>query len=132
MARYDSALSFDLRRYFGLRLSDIATTRFTWREFGDFVANLPRESALSRALAREQEEEEGDSQWGLSEQLLASVVDMLAIMLWRESKNARESNRPQPVPRPGVRPQRYGKIKMDVAAAEEFLSRRRLGQGRKE
>lgn len=49
--------------------------------------------------------------WGLPEQLLAAVVDELAIANWQRGQGKR-TDYPKPIPRPGVRDEEsttYGK-----------------------
>lgn len=56
---------------------------------------LPPGSALSFAT------EGADASWGLSEQLLATIADLLAGANWQRSGDKRLA-RPKPIQRPGV------------------------------
>ena len=66
----------------------------TWRRFGSLMKHLPDDSAFKRAftirMLREQENdgEKGSSEvdiseWTLSEQLLAHIVDLLSLSNWQ-------------------------------------------------
>lgn len=75
--------------------------RLSARRLRVLIQHLPREAALVRAL-------HGDhAEWGLTEHLLATTVDQLAISNWlfvsvNAAEDADQPERPQPVPRPGV------------------------------
>lgn len=65
------------------------------------IENLPRGAALSRALHGD------DAEWGLTEHLLAAVVDQLAISNWlfataHTPEHTAPPERPDPIPRPGL------------------------------
>ena len=60
------------------------------------AANLPPDSAVARAC-------DPDWQWGLPEQLMALVADLLAIANWQRGAGKR-SDFPRPISRPGVEP----------------------------
>lgn len=66
------------------------------------VRYRPHDAALSRAI-------DPDWRWGdLTPLLLAQVADSLAWLVWAKSKDgARNRNQPKPIPRPGVRPERF-------------------------
>ena len=88
------AVEYDLISH-GLRLRDLGTDRLWWRDLMVIVRMQPRSSALTRITEPEAAE------WGLTEQLLAEVADMLHIRVWQSGK-ARKSDQPKPIPRPGV------------------------------
>lgn len=83
----------------GWTLDDVPA-RLNWRALHAFVA----QSALQPATALHRELVGEHYQWGMVEQLLALVVDELAVANWQRSKDgAKGRNRPSPLPRPGVK-----------------------------
>ncbi len=56
----------------------------------------------------------------------------MALKMWSTSKRANQANRPKPIPRPGFRPVRYGKLVMSLEEAEEYMERRMSGLPGKE
>lgn len=93
LVEHGEAVEADLQRYHTTRLSDLATGELSWRRLGVLVAALPRDSQTSRALYGEA------VAWGVTEHLLATVVDLLQGANWQRSGS--KSNRPKPIPRPG-------------------------------
>ena len=86
----------DFPRFYGVPLSRVRGV-VTLREFAAMAAYLPEESATFRVIHPE------ESAWGLREQLLAEAVDTLHWLQWAKTKDgAKNTNRPRPVPRPGV------------------------------
>lgn len=82
----------------GLRLRDVGTPEFTWRDLLMVVQNLPRQSAWFSAIQGADE-----SVWGMSEMLLADVADTLHWIQWKDTKDgAKNRNQPKPIPRPGI------------------------------
>lgn len=61
---------------------------------GVLVRQLPRESATFRELNPD------ESVWGLPEQLLAAVVDVLRAANYQ--RGGSKGQKPKPIPRPGV------------------------------
>ncbi len=63
-------------------------------------------------------------QWSLTEQLLAAVVDTLAVMSWQLSGNPK-APRPHRIPRPGVPDtvRRHGKATRPRAEIVAYLRR---------
>jgi len=80
----------------GLRWRDIGTGRTNWADIRAVLMTLPRTSATARAIHGV------DVEWGLTEHLLASVVDVAQIANWQRSGG--KGRRPKPIPRPGVGP----------------------------
>jgi hypothetical protein len=82
---------------------DLGTPRLTWRRLGVLIRQLPPTSAtwVSR--------EGGDALWGLTEQLLAAVVDALNLGNWQRAAagaaKGQQPKRPSPIARPGVKPE---------------------------
>lgn len=91
----------DLLRFYGVDLLDYHRGRLTPRRLRVLIRHLPREAALVRALRGE------ESEWGLTEHLLAAAVDQLAAGNWlfatvHTPQDRDPPERPEPVPRPGV------------------------------
>lgn len=59
------------------------------------VRYLPRESATVREVGGP------ETEWGVTEHMLATVIDALNGANWQRAAN-KNSPRPRPVPRPGV------------------------------
>lgn len=97
LAECPGALRADLRRYYGLSMGDARALGVL--EVADLAHHLPQDAAVWRAL-------DPDRVWGLTEQLLATVVDEVRIMQWMyELAHHRKGPRPKPpqrIPRPGI------------------------------
>ena len=65
------------------------------------VKQSPRDSAVHRSVIGE------DHVWGLSEQLLAALFDVLAVANWQRGGDA-NAKKPEPLRRPGVTKQAAG------------------------
>lgn len=89
--------------------------RMTWRKVRVFIERLPAESATMTAIRRdsppssaEQEQRDPDAgRWSQLEMLVAALVDEVRrnnyyLLRINGSKTAKA---PQPVPRPGVKPE---------------------------
>ena len=81
----------------GLRLRDAGSSAFNWRDLWVVVRNLGRESATFAAIYAG--DDSIDPSWGVSEYLLASVVDALTFRLYQAGGG--KGQKPKPVPRPG-------------------------------
>lgn len=81
------------------------------------MQNRPLASALSRAIEGE------DALWGLSEHLLAVVIDLQRLMLWQNSGG--KGRRPKPIPRPGTKPKQVDMTarKLEAMTIEDFEQR---------
>lgn len=92
---------------------------YTLSDLVQYVKFSPEKSAFMQTHA------EQDSAWGLNEQLLAAIVDQLAILIWFKTKDgAKGINRPELIPRPGVESDDSQKIKgtpVSVAKMSESL-----------
>ncbi len=93
----------DLLRYYRVDLLDYYRGKLSARRLRVLISHLPRQAALVRELHQE------DSEWGLTEHLLAAVVDHLAVGNWlfasaNSAEGADPPARPVPVPRPGISP----------------------------
>lgn len=87
-------LEYDLIAH-GLRLRNLGTDLLTWRDLLVIVRQQPGTAALARAMDAE------GSAWGLTEQLLAAIADASHVRVWQAGSGKR-SDRPKPIPRPGV------------------------------
>lgn len=94
--RHGEAIEHDLVAV-GWTLDDVPR-RLNWRAFARWV----RQNAQQRGSALYRELVGDDHVWGLNEQLLASVVDVLNRANWQRAQG--KGPRPKPIPRPGVRP----------------------------
>lgn len=106
------AIEYDLISH-GLRLRQLGTDALWWRDLMVIVQMQPRSSALTRITEPEVAE------WGLSEQLLAEVADMLHVRVWQSGK-ARKADQPKPIPRPGVETGEKTVHKHDVLPVAEM------------
>ncbi|MFL6072745.1 MAG: hypothetical protein ACJ73S_05040 [Mycobacteriales bacterium] len=91
----------DLLRFYGVDLLDYYRGRLSARRLRVLLQHLPREAALTRALHGD------EADWGLTEHLLASVVDQVATANWmfatvHTAEGSPTPDRPPPLPRPGV------------------------------
>ncbi|SPT53802.1 Uncharacterised protein [Actinomyces bovis] len=98
LSKHREAIEYDLLTI-GLHLEDLGTPALSWRHLLVLLMRAPRTSAYAREVHGE------DALWGLSEQLLAAVLDALNIANWQRSNTGRQipSPRPEPVSRPGAR-----------------------------
>lgn len=85
-----------------MRLDWLGTLALSWRDLLVIVNQLPRTSALARAMNPEA------AQWGSVEHLLAAIFDSVEWGNWQRSNNP-HAPRPKPTPRPGITEgQKYG------------------------
>lgn len=83
----------------GYRLREVGTPALSWRDLAVIVRQSPRSSAIFRAV------NPTDYQWGTLEMLTAAAVDALNLLVWFKTKDgAKNKNRPDPIPRPGIEP----------------------------
>lgn len=97
IAQHREAIEYDLIGL-GLRLDDLGSRRLSWRDLLVIVRRSPRDSALYR------EQFPDDAEWGLPEQLLAAIFDVLQAGNWQ--RGGGQGRRPEQLPRPGVTPTR--------------------------
>lgn len=86
------AVEYDLIAH-GLRLDQLGTRGLSWRDLLVIVRQSPTGSAVDRALSPK------EAPWGLGEQLMAHVADLLATANWQR---AGQGEPPKPIVRPGV------------------------------
>lgn len=85
----------------GLRLRDFPSERCNWRDLIVVMSNLGPDTAYYRAC------HPNDWQWSQESMLQASTVDLLNLLVWFKTKDGQQGrNRPKPLPRPGVEPDR--------------------------
>ena len=111
---HSEAVEYDLITH-GLRLRHLGTEALMWRDLMVIVRMQPRTSALMRIQNPE------TAEWGLSEQLLAEVADMMHVRVWQSGK-ARKSDQPKPIPRPGVETGQKTVHKHDILPVTEMAS----------
>lgn len=109
----------------GMRLRwflDPDDTDHNWRDLLVFLKYAPEGSAFYSHSAGEA------AVWGLGEQLLATVVDQVNVLLWQKTKDGyKNRNRPKPIPRPGVEDKKSagkklgGKTKMNAGKLAGLL-----------
>lgn len=85
----------------GLRLDTVGTESFSWADFIAFMEAAPMGSAL-HGIRLENPEDAG---WSMDSLLLATIADALHIMIWQNGEGRRR-DRPDPIERPGCRPER--------------------------
>ena len=122
LEEHGEAIEADLlREGYRLRWLDSPAQDFNWRDLFVLVKTTTRDSMLFRSMHGDDEAE-----WGLTEQLLAMSVDTQNVMVWMKTKDAQRNppkNRPKPIPRPGVEPERdkIGGDKLPVAEMMDWL-----------
>lgn len=90
----------------------LGTPELSWRDLLVIIHKAPLGSAVHRAM-------DPDADWDLRNHLLAEVVDSLHAANWQRSGSS--ANRPEPVPRPGVRPERENYQPMTVEETLDWL-----------
>ncbi|GAA2618732.1 hypothetical protein SMC26_40290 [Actinomadura fulvescens] len=116
LREHGEAVEYDLRAYWSCALTDI-----TWRQLRVFLEHVPLDSATARSVHGEA------AVWGMPEQLLAAVVDVLN---WANyQRGGGKGNRPRPVKRPGDgrRTTHYGRTHLSSEQAIDLLARARDG-----
>ncbi|WP_296245189.1 DUF5361 domain-containing protein [uncultured Rothia sp.] len=116
-------IEIDLIRVYGARFADLLEEHGP-RLIAAMVVHLPDDSALMRELAQG---------WGLQDQLLAGIFDRLAEANWQRTEDGQKgNNRPNPLPRPGVKSensQQLGSGTMSLTEARHWVAERRAGTG---
>lgn len=88
------------------------------------VRQSKRDSSLMRAMHPE------TYQWGLSEYMLADVIDAANWLVWAKTSDAqRNRNRPKRYPRPGLKDPDVKRTKGTAVPLNEIRERLRLVQG---
>ena len=92
------AIEYDLIKL-GLRLRHLGSEALSWRDLLVIVQHSERGTALQNSMHPDA------APWGLSEHLLAVVADAVIAGNWMQSRDGQKNkNRPKPIPRPGVVP----------------------------
>lgn len=104
-----------------MRLRWVGSPDFEWVDLLDVVTNLPKTSAIYRAVHGQEEAE-----WGLLEHLMAGVLDNTGWLVWSKTKDASKTGAkpPKPTPRPGVvddSTQRIGKDALPIESMKSWL-----------
>jgi hypothetical protein len=104
----------------GLRLRDLGTSRFNWRDLKHLLQHLGPTSALHRSLA---------GHYSATDYLLVVIANTLRTMSWQLSAG-KEKDRPQPFYLPGMVPESeeaeessYKPDVMTIAEMDEWLKR---------
>ncbi len=83
------------------------------------IQQAPRGSAIARSVDHDR------SEWGLTEQLLATAVDILQVEWWSKTEDGkRNRDRPKPVQRPGLPEpdvRTFGKGPLPIGELDDFL-----------
>lgn len=103
LSRHAEAIEIDLIRL-GLRLDDLGTFALSWRDLLVIVRRSRPDSDLARELNGS-----GEPPWGVTDYLLAAVVDLLANANWQR-QGKKSAPKPRPIKRPGqvTEGQKYG------------------------
>ncbi|MGV3564224.1 MAG: hypothetical protein ACO1ON_13180 [Nocardioides sp.] len=113
---HQEAIEYDLLTV-GLRLDWLGTERLSWRDLLVIIRQSPRTSAYARAIHGD------EALWGLSDHLLAEVVDALAWANWQRA-GQRYAPKPKPIPRPGRKgkTQRVGSEPLPIAELDTWIA----------
>lgn len=131
--KHGEALDASLRHeYPGVRLSQVFTGDLTLREMRSLVAHLPHDGhALWRKLRdtpgpKPQAKAPPDSWWTPERDLMASLIDLVALNVWMKSEDGRKGrNKPKPIERPGVsNGRRMGKTSLPQSQVRALLAAR--------
>lgn len=108
--RHQEAIEFDLISL-GVRLSDLGGV-LSWRDLYVVVRNLPMSSALARSMSG------AEAQWGVTEYLLAQVVDALNGANWQ--RGGGKGQKPKPTPRPGAKAKVLGSKPIPMSEFDQW------------
>lgn len=104
------AIEFDLIRM-GLRLRNVGSSTFNWRDLLVVIKRLGRDSETYREL-----HPDDDTSWTVSDYLLASIADISQLRIWQAGGG--KGRKPKPLPRPGdVKRQRGDAMSVEEAKA---------------
>ncbi|MCA1841342.1 MAG: DUF5361 domain-containing protein [Actinobacteria bacterium] len=110
------ALERDLLEH-GLRLRQVGSRDFTWRDLFAFVSESAQDSAFFRASFPT------EWMWDHKSLLLAEVADRLAILAWQNTEDGHKGKRPPaPMDRPGIEQPNH-KVKGEAIPLDEFDQR---------
>lgn len=110
LEEYGEAVEWDMARYWpGRSLLELYRGEMSWRELRVFLRYLPPDSATHRSMHPRSAEEE---HWTTDRQLAAALVDavreqtFVMLKLQGDPKKTKRLKPPDPIPRPGIAPQR--------------------------
>lgn len=115
---HGEAIEADFQRYYGVAVTDVFAGRMTWRRFRVLLAQLPADSATTRAAT------DGPEPWTTTEHLLAGIFDAEMAALWQRAGG--KGRRPRPLERPGqakARTRRLGHTTRSPAEVRAYLDR---------
>lgn len=119
MEEHAEAIEADLLRHYGVDLLDWYRGQLSSRRLRVLVEHLPAGSSFARAVNGEA------ADWGLTEHLLAAVVDQLSVANWMfATVNRDEDAEPLPYPEPLARPglERAPEPESDAATPAEITA----------
>lgn len=131
--QHGEAIDADLRHFYpGHRLADVTSGRLTLRELRTLLRGLPHDGTALWRSTRDAAGRTGgakpppDSWWTPERDLLATLIDQQALLLWMQSEDGHKNrNRPKPIERPGVRRgRRMGKTSLPQAQVRALLAAR--------
>lgn len=93
LARHRGELTADIARFYGLTWGELEE-RYTIFEAAALIIHLPRDSAVMQADGGK------DAVWGLTDHLIALLLDEVRYGLWRLGGS--RGQKPKIIPRPGV------------------------------
>lgn len=101
LREHREAIEYDLITH-GLRLRDLPSPGFDWRDLWVIIRHAGPDSALTVSLDGREAVE-----WDLTNQLLAAAVDALSFLRWAKTEDAQRPGAQPPalIPRPGVEPE---------------------------
>ena len=109
-------LEADLQRYYGLNLATLFVpgSGLTWRRLLVLIDHLPPEAALITAIRNDTPDQvlarnatdPTKGNWSNLENLVATAIDEIRNSQWMyaSAHSERTVRRPQPIPRPGIKP----------------------------
>ena len=99
----------------GLDIRDLGSERLTYRRLRVLLENAPRDSAFVRSVGG------AAAVWSLTDHLLALAIDTLTLANWQ--RGGSKGKRPEPLERPGAKPEK-DKRTLGTAMSVEELNRR--------
>jgi len=125
--QHGEALEADLQREYRRSLNELASGRMSFRILGLLIKGLPGDgTAMWRAARRNMPKDvkaslPPDDFWTPDRDLLATIIDELAILAWQPTKDGNNGrNAPKPIRRPGVKMPGESKYGSDGISVEEF------------
>lgn len=112
-----------------MRLRDLSYEgTFTYADLWCLLQTLPPGHRLYNIY--NYPDQNPDDKWDLTNFLLASIADSLAVQIWQKTRNGQKGKKPpKPIPRPGVKSNDNRKIEvhkdtlMDLNEAQKIFER---------